>query len=207
LVHRIIDLHQGKTGDRNYHNLNELTSDLAELSRKFLPRRMQLNVELAAESLPVYLDAVEFRQVLIGLILNAVEATPPQGRLILRTTVHAHLPPLPRVHGTLPRTPAACLSVEDQGCGIQSRHLGSLFDPFFTTKPASKSAGLGLYNAGHFAEKHGGAISVQSTEGAGTTVQIWLPQADFTEAENYPTSSASAASPFAAEGAPTPRAP
>ncbi len=204
LVHRIIDLHQGKTGDLNYHNLNELTADLADLSRKFLPRRMQLNVELATEALPVYLDAVEFRQVLIGLILNAVEATPPQGCLVLRTAAHAQLPPLPGARGTPPRTPAACLSVEDHGCGIPSRHLGRLFDPFFTTKPANKGSGLGLYNAGLFVEKHSGAISVQSMEGAGTTVQIWLPQADFTEAEHPPKPPAP---PFAAGGAPTKRAP
>src|SRR6185503_19118832 len=102
------------------------TSDLADLARKFLPRRMQLIVELAPESLPVYLDAVEFRQVMIGLVLNAAEAMTPPGRLVLRTSAHAQLPPRSPGPGTPPRTPAACLTVQDNGSGIPSRHLAHI---------------------------------------------------------------------------------
>jgi signal transduction histidine kinase len=61
--------------------------------------------------------------------------------------------------------------------------LASIFDPFFTTKPPNKGSGLGLYNAKLFIEKHRGAITVESKEGAGTAFHLWLPQADFTEAE------------------------
>jgi Histidine kinase-, DNA gyrase B-, and HSP90-like ATPase len=73
--------------------------------------------------------------------------------------------------------------VKDNGCGIEARHIASIFDPFFTTKPMEKGSGLGLYNARLFVEKHHGAISVDSVEGAGTTFQIWLPLSDFTEGE------------------------
>src|SRR6476660_9793069 len=62
-------------------------------------------------------------------------------------------------------------------------YLGSLFDPFFTTKPMNRGSGLGLYNARLFAEKHSGAISVESQEGVGATLRVWLPLADFTEAQ------------------------
>jgi two-component system cell cycle sensor histidine kinase/response regulator CckA len=165
LVHRIINLHQGKTGESHYHNLNEVAADLA------------------SDALPVYLDAVELRQVLINLVLNAVDAMPQAGRLVLRTSDHKKLPPMPQIHGDLPRLPAACLSVQDSGSGIQSRHLASIFDPFFTTKPMNKGSGLGLYNARLFVDKHRGAISVDSQEGVGSTFHLWLPQADFTEAD------------------------
>ena len=67
--------------------------------------------------------------------------------------------------------------------GISPRHLAHIFDPFFTTKPLTKGSGLGLYNARMFVEEHGGAISVESVEGKGATFHLWLPQADFTEAE------------------------
>jgi PAS domain S-box-containing protein len=182
LVHRIINLHQGKTGESNYHNLNEITADLADLVRKVIPRRMELAVELAAEALPVYLDVVELRQVVINLVLNAIDAMPQTGRLVLRTSGFAALPPLENFQGTLPRLPAARLSVEDNGCGIKPRHLPGIFDAFFTTKPANKGSGLGLYNARLFIEKHRGAITVDSKESAGSTFHLWLPQADFTEA-------------------------
>jgi signal transduction histidine kinase len=79
--------------------------------------------------------------------------------------------------------PATCLSIRDNGRGIKPRHLPSLFDPFFTTKQSNKGSGLGLYNARLFVEKCRGAISVDSAEGAGSTFHLWLPQADFTEAE------------------------
>jgi hypothetical protein len=81
--------------------------------------------------------------------------------------------------GTLPRPPCVCLTIQDTGCGIKERHLASIFDPFFTTK--SKGSGLGLYNARIAVEKHQGAISVQSKEESGTSFQVWLPQADFSE--------------------------
>ena len=202
LVHRIINLHQGKTGDSNYHNLNEITTDLADLVRKIIPRRMEMTVELATEALPVYLDVVELRQVVINLVLNAIDAMPQTGRLVLRVgsvngidkskvgpadgpaNDHLSIPltdPKPMV-GTWPRLPAARLSVEDNGCGIKPHHLTSIFDPFFTTKPMNKGSGLGLYNARLFIDKHRGAITVDSKEGVGSSFHLWLPQADFTEA-------------------------
>ena len=90
---------------------------------------------------------------------------------------------LAHCQGSPPRPPAARLTVQDTGGGIKPRHLASIFDPFFTTKHADKGSGLGLYNTRLFAEKHRGAITVDSTEGVGSSFHIWLPQADFTEAE------------------------
>ncbi|HXG49548.1 MAG TPA: ATP-binding protein [Methylomirabilota bacterium] len=183
LVHRIINLHQGRTGENNYHNLNDLATDLAELTRKIIPRRMSFELVLCPEPLPVYLDAVEFRQVVINLVLNAVDAMPQTGRLTLRTSMHPQPPAAAHLQGVIPRSPCAVLSVEDTGCGIKAEQISSIFDPFFTTKPLNKGSGLGLYNARLFVEKHLGAISVESVESVGSKFHIWLPQADFTEAE------------------------
>lgn len=187
LVHRIIHLHLGKTGDRNYHNLNDIVSELEDLVRKITPRRIQCAVELTPVQLPLYVDAVEFRQTIINLALNAADAMAEKGRLEIRTAAHAEWPAPEHVQGVIPRLPCVCLSVADNGCGIQARHLETVFDPFFTTKSANKGSGLGLYNARLFVEKHCGAISVESVEGQGTTFRIWLPQADFTEAERAAT--------------------
>ena len=183
LVHRIINLHHGKTGERNYHNLNEIIPDLVELVGKILPRRVQVTTLLTSESLPLYVDAVELRQVILNLTLNAADAMPRGGKLVFRTCLQASWPPPAHYEGAPPRLPAVCLAVEDSGCGIHARHLHSIFDPFFTTKAMNKGSGLGLYNARVFVEKHQGAISVESEEGRGTTICLWLPQADFTEAE------------------------
>jgi PAS domain S-box-containing protein len=183
LVHRIVNLHHGKIGNRGYHNLNDIVSDTADLLRKVVPRRITVSAQLAGAQLPIYVDAVELRQLVINLALNGVDAMPRHGNLSLETTQHHQMPELRQFHGRLPRLPAVCLSVADTGCGIKSHHLQSIFDPFFTTKAHNKGCGLGLYNARVFVEKHHGAISVDSVEGQGATFSLWLPQSDLTEAE------------------------
>jgi PAS domain S-box-containing protein len=183
LVHRILNLHHGKTGERHYHNLNEIVSDLVDLVQKILPRRVQVTTLLAPEALPLYVDAVEFRQVIINLTINAADAMPQGGKLLVQTSMHQAYPVCSHMEGSWPRLPAICLTVQDDGCGINARYLASIFDPFFTTKAMNKGSGLGLYNTRLFVEKHQGAVSVDSTEGEGTCFRIWLPQADFTEAE------------------------
>jgi signal transduction histidine kinase len=181
LVKRMINLHLGQTGERNYQDLNEITTDVAELVGKILPRHIRVETELAADSLPVYVDVVELRQVVINLLLNAADAMPQGGVLTLLTSRHADLPQLKNAKGTVLRLPCVCLTIEDTGCGIPERHLSSIFDPFFTTK--SKGSGLGLYNARIALEKHQGAISVESKEGIGTSFHVWLPMADFSESD------------------------
>ncbi|HXJ76529.1 MAG TPA: HAMP domain-containing sensor histidine kinase, partial [Candidatus Dormibacteraeota bacterium] len=181
--HRIINLHQAKTGETSYHNLNDITTELSDLVRKVIPRRVEFSLDLCPQALPVYLDAEELRQVVINLVLNAIDAMPiaQPARLVVRTSHHPTLPSLPNLHGPAPRPPVACLSVQDTGSGIKTRHQACIFDPFFTTKPAHKGSGLGLYNARLFVERHRGAISVETQEGAGTTFHLWLPEADFSE--------------------------
>ncbi len=183
LVHRIIHLHHGKTGTNDYCDLNEVVRDLVDLVHKILPRRIDIRTELSSEPLSLYVDSVEFRQVIINLTLNAAEAMPQGGQLTLRTSLHSQLPEIKNLRGAWPRLPAVCLAVHDTGCGIKTRHLSSIFDPFFTTKPMNKGSGLGLYNTRLFVERHRGMVSVESVEGVGNTFFLWLPQADFSEAE------------------------
>lgn len=183
LVKRILSLHQGKVGERNYHNLNDLVSDTLEVLTKILPARVRIENRLAPEQLPLYLDAVEFRQMLINMGLNAADAMPQGGVLTLETSRYESYPQIGFVEGTLPKLPAICLTVRDTGTGIPPRLLSSIFDPFFTTKAINKGSGLGLYNARLFVEKHGGAISVETSDNRGTAFHVWLPQATFSEDE------------------------
>jgi PAS domain S-box-containing protein len=182
LVRRIIDLHQGRTGECYYHDLNELIHDLADLVRKVIPRRMRLSVERFSRPLPVYLDAVEMRQVVLSLVMNAVEATLPDGHLVLRTEGFAQPRKADRQWGSLPRWPAAGLSICDDGVGIPPASMSRVFEPFFTTKPGNKGAGLGLYNARVFAERHRGLITVTSRPQQGAEFALLFPEADFAEA-------------------------
>ncbi len=195
LVRRIISLHHGKIGEWNYHDLNEIARDNVDLVRLTLPRRIEIRTELAAGQLPVYADAVEFRQVIINLALNAAHAMPEGGTLTFHTSQHDTLPPLAHIQGLRPRLPAVCLSVTDTGCGIKSTHLEAIFKPFFTTSALNQGSGLGLYNARLFVEKHRGMISVESVEGVGTVFRVWLPLPNFNEAETATSGGAASAPP------------
>lgn len=187
LVHRIVNLHLGKPGERNYHDLNQIIRELLELVRKVIPRRIEIAMELHAGVLPVYIDAFEFRQVIINLALNASDAMPGSGRLLLRTSRATELSPDIHYHGIAPRTPAVCLTIQDSGCGVEAAHRDLIFDPFFTTKCGGKGTGLGLYNARLFAEKNRGAIWLESEEGQGASFTVGLPEANFSEAESSST--------------------
>lgn len=183
LVQRMMNLHRCMTGEMGYHDLNETVTELVDLVQRVLPRRIRVETELAAQALPLYADGMELRQVILNLALNAAEAMPQRGRLRFETRL-CEVAALPaHAHGTLPALPCVCLYTRDSGHGIAARHLPHIFDPFFTTKPVNKGSGLGLYNARLFVERHRGAIAVETREGEGTVFSLWLPRADFSEAE------------------------
>ncbi len=189
LVQRIMSLHRCQTGEQNYLDLNETLTELTDLVQRVLPRRIIVETEFAKQQLPLYVDAVELRQVILNLALNAAEAMPQRGRLVFQTRLCEEATAPPQTQGKFPRLPCVCLIARDTGCGIAPRHLPFIFDPFFTTKPVNKGSGLGLYNARLFAERHQGAISVASDEGVGTEFSLWLPLADFSEAERVQSAS------------------
>ncbi|MBI2899789.1 MAG: PAS domain-containing protein [Planctomycetes bacterium] len=102
----------------------------------------------------------KIQQVVLNLVLNALDATEPGGRIRVSAE---------RSNGGVE------IGVADWGNGIPAEHLGRIFEPFFTTKPVGKGTGLGLYLCHQFVESLGGKISVQSRVGEGTQFKVWLP--------------------------------
>ncbi len=181
VLQRIVKLHQGLPGERMHLDLNEAVREVLDLVRKVIPRRIRLETELSRVPLPVFLDPSGLRQVLLNLTVNAADAMPQTGKLILTTSLCESAPVAEHYCGTLPGSQAVSVTVEDTGCGIPARHLEAIFDPFFSTKSTDKGSGLGLYNACLFVRKHAGALAVESTEGHGSRFTIWLPLSDFSE--------------------------
>jgi CheY-like chemotaxis protein len=115
-------------------------------------------------------DPNQFIQVINHLVLNAVEASPGSGRIVLRAE-NVSTPHEPIRH--LPAGDYLRVSVQDFGAGIASEHMPRIYDPFFTTKKQAR--GLGLAAAYSVIQRHGGHITVNSTLGSGTTVTFYLP--------------------------------
>jgi signal transduction histidine kinase len=119
-----------------------------------------LSVNLADDLPEVYADPAQFGQVVLNILLNAIHATSPPGRIDVATRL-------------------ADKSVEiiftDTGKGIPEEHIHKIFDPFFTTKDATKGTGLGLAVSYGIIKKHGGDIAVASIVGKGTTFTVRMP--------------------------------
>jgi two-component system NtrC family sensor kinase len=130
-------------------------------------RQRGLTLEAGLGDVPAVLaDAGQLQQVLINLVMNAIEATPPGGRVSVRAS--------PRVHEA---RVGAEIAVADTGTGIAPEHLGRLFEPFFTTKPRGQGTGLGLAICREIVRGHGGEMGIDTAAGVGTTVTAWIPAA------------------------------
>ncbi|MFP4474916.1 MAG: PAS domain S-box protein [Desulfatibacillaceae bacterium] len=120
--------------------------------------------DLADEPLYIDADKTQLSQVLVNLIINAIDAMDGQGALTCRTF-------LDPVHGMV------CMEVEDTGCGIPEENESKVFDPFFTTKEPGKGTGLGLSMAYGIVNENHGRIYIKRTGPEGTTFRLELPRA------------------------------
>jgi nitrogen-specific signal transduction histidine kinase/ActR/RegA family two-component response regulator len=164
-------------------NLNEVITDVQQLLVRTLGQHVVLKTDLAPGLYPVLADPGQLELVLVNLAVNARDAMPGGGTLLVATAradVGADHPAGNRVHvGLDPVTPGryACLKVSDTGAGMTREVLDRAFEPFFTTKPKGHGTGLGLATVYGIITQARGHIQVRSKPGAGTTFTIWLPAA------------------------------
>jgi two-component system sensor histidine kinase PilS (NtrC family) len=142
--------------------------------------RDDAKVEVDLDSaLRVRADAGQLRQLLWNLCLNALQAMPSGGRLVIGASRAAAAPQAPAGPDRNERTEEGCtrveISVSDTGCGIPPEIQDRIFDPFFTTR--AEGTGLGLATVHRIVESHGGTLRVESSPGAGTTFWIGLAEA------------------------------
>jgi signal transduction histidine kinase/CheY-like chemotaxis protein len=131
----------------------------------------------ADESLPTLLaDKGQLETVLVNLAVNARDAMPDGGTLLLAAAPEAVLDPKTHPAGLAPGGYLR-LSVSDTGTGMSAGTLARASEPFFTTKPLGQGTGLGLAMARGFAHQSGGGFAIESVPGQGTTVTLWFPEA------------------------------
>jgi two-component system NtrC family sensor kinase len=174
-IHRMCDIIQNYLSytranpPRDKININEIIRDtLLLLQPVFKQRNVRVSMALA-DSLPaVYGDGNSIQRVLINLLDNAVDACDKGGSVEITSLESA---------GTGDKRQGAVIKLTDTGAGIPPEMLPRVFDLFVTTKAPDKGTGLGLVICQEIVKAHGGAISVESQVGQGTTVTVFLPGA------------------------------
>ena len=154
-------------------DLNRL---LTETSETFGRTRKNVTVrrELEHDLLVVEADRGQMEQVLLNLFVNAADAMPDGGNLILKTSIADHRAMQGKLYTPEPGN-YAMIRVTDTGMGMYKKTVERIFDPFFTTKERGRGTGLGLASAYGIIKGHGGYIDVESKRGQGSTFSIFLP--------------------------------
>ena len=154
---------------------NALLHSLERLLGRLLGEKIALRLELAEGIRWVYADPVELEQALLNLVLNARDALPHGGEIRIATTPVEIAPGTP---GSLRPGRYLALRVSDDGTGMDEATRAHLFEPFFTTKGPGRGSGLGLSLVRGFVTRAGGEVHMRSRLGAGTTVELLLPEID-----------------------------
>ncbi|ESR24898.1 hybrid sensor histidine kinase/response regulator [Lutibaculum baratangense] len=155
-------------------DLPDLVRGMAELLQRSIGPEILIETRFPLALPPVRSDANQLETALLNLVVNARDAMPGGGRLVIA----ARSETLGGRHPTgLPAGPYVCLSVTDEGQGMDEETLARALDPFFTTKGVGKGTGLGLSMVHGLAEQSGGRLVLKSRLGEGTTAEIWLPVA------------------------------
>ncbi|MBA3465341.1 MAG: HAMP domain-containing protein [Deltaproteobacteria bacterium] len=175
IIQRLLDFTRRKVGapERAVVNLNELATQTVELlSGQISVAKVKTKVE-RAEGLPVVAgDPDRLQQVLINLLLNAVQSMPEGGALRIETKVVKRT--RPGLETNADQAFVSCV-VSDTGVGIPAEIKDKIFDPFYTTKEGSGGTGLGLAVCSGIVKEHDGWIEVDDNSGGGTVFRVFLP--------------------------------
>jgi two-component system cell cycle sensor histidine kinase/response regulator CckA len=161
--------------------INDVLADLNILLGRLLGETVELKVIHGRDLWPVMADVNQLNQVMLNLAVNARDAMPEGGRLVVRT---ANVPSSDALRiaaegGQEGLAPGDYVMIEiaDTGTGMSPEVRAKIFEPFFTTKDVGKGTGLGLSTVYGIVKQSGGAIAVESTQGAGTTFRVLFPRA------------------------------
>jgi PAS domain S-box-containing protein len=156
-------------------DLNQVVADTHTMLSRLIGEDILLGTRLAPDLGWIHADPGQIEQVILNLVVNARDAMPRGGRLLLSTRNATLDVAALRAHAGQAPGPYVLLEVSDTGCGMPPEVQARIFEPFFTTKGLGEGTGLGLATVYGIVSQSGGHLEVESAPGAGTTFRIYLP--------------------------------
>lgn len=158
-------------------NLNDTVSEMNRMLPPLIGEDIELVIELCTDLWQVKADSGQIEQIIANLVVNARDAMPSGGKLVIRTYNVLDQEMACRCE-SMPAGRFVLLTISDTGHGMNTETMRRVFEPFFTTKAVGKGTGLGLSTVYGIVKQSGGYVSVDSEVGSGTTFKIYLPQVD-----------------------------
>ncbi|RJX79601.1 response regulator [Pseudomonas sp. LS-2] len=176
LTHRLLAFSRRQSLDSKPVEMNELVNSMGELLHRSVNESIRLDMCLAEGLWTAEADPNQLESALLNLVLNARDAMPNGGMLMIET-FNRHLDrDFTNAYENLLPGDYVVLSVTDTGSGMPESVISRAFDPFFTTKPIGQGTGLGLSMIYGFTKQSHGHVAIESQVGHGTTVQLFLPR-------------------------------
>jgi two-component system, cell cycle sensor histidine kinase and response regulator CckA len=175
LVKRLLAFSRKTELDARPLNLNDQIEQVKSLLVRTIPKMIEIGLVLSDEISTVNAGAIQMEQVLMNLAVNAADAMPDGGKLIIKTEGVDLDEEYCRLRLGAEPGSYVLLSVSDSGHGMDAETLKHIFEPFYTTKETGRGTGLGLAMVYGIVKQHGGHITCYSEPGLGTTFKIYLP--------------------------------
>lgn len=181
LTRQLLTFSRQQSKEKVVVDLNVLLKELENVIARSVTPEVEVQYFLAPDLASTEIDPGEFQDAILNLVINARDAMPSGGKLLIETTnkhldaAYAALNP-----GVEPGDYTQ-LMLSDTGAGMDKETLEHVFEPFFTTKPEGQGTGLGLAMVYGFVKRYGGNIKVYSEPGVGTTIRIYLPHSKTSE--------------------------
>jgi PAS domain S-box-containing protein len=177
LTGRLLDFARQEKADFSQIDLHEILQRVHSMCRHTFPASIEINIELNAESSLVYGNAQELQAAFLNICINARDAVRDNGTILVSTKQVQKDRKLAASRKIgIESASSICVSISDDGIGMDSITQSKIFDPFFTTKAVGKGTGLGLSSVYGTVRNHDGRIDLHSVPGYGTTFNIYLPE-------------------------------
>ncbi|MCM2461713.1 response regulator [Pseudomonas sp. CG7] len=198
LTHRLLAFSRRQSLDSKAVQMNTLVLSMGELLQRSLNESIRLDMQLDEQLWVAEADPNQLESALLNLVLNARDAMPNGGNLVVQTR-NRHLDAdFTEAYPNLASGDYVVLSVQDTGCGMPEAVISRAFDPFFTTKPIGQGTGLGLSMIYGFSKQSRGHVTIDSEVDKGTTVNLYLPR--FVGEEIHEPQVATQHAPYAQDG-------